>query len=255
MKQLMVPVDFSQNAFHAARFSCKIAEQINAVIHLIYVLELGHEKVYQPFTMHEKYNNLVLDERVEALYRFRNDLKEQYPLLQIKSQLLSGEVESALFKYAKEEAIDFIVIGNTGAGMAARVLFGSLAETIIKSSPVPVITVPAKADNLIPDRIVFATNHFEKDEKVLSPLIQVATFFKATVHIIYFLNKDEDSVPNYMDNAIKLEHYMHYLKTHFSDISFVAKIIEGDNIVDALEQYEKDASANMLALYLMQKGF
>lgn len=52
-----------------------------------------------------------------------------------------GRPARAIVEYAEEHDVDHIVIGSHGRDGIARVLLGSVAETVIRRSPVPVTVV------------------------------------------------------------------------------------------------------------------
>ena len=59
----------------------------------------------------------------------------------ITTDSVVGRPARAIVEYAEEEAIDHVVIGSHGRDGISRVLLGSVAETVIRRSPVPVTVV------------------------------------------------------------------------------------------------------------------
>lgn len=53
----------------------------------------------------------------------------------------TGTVPDLIVEYADENDIDHIVIGSHGRTGAGRVLLGSVAETVVRRSPLPVTVV------------------------------------------------------------------------------------------------------------------
>ena len=52
-----------------------------------------------------------------------------------------GPVSQTIVTYAEDESTDLIVIGSRGRGGASRVLLGSVAETVARRAPCPVLIV------------------------------------------------------------------------------------------------------------------
>ncbi|QLD90244.1 universal stress protein [Natronomonas salina] len=52
-----------------------------------------------------------------------------------------GRPARAIVQYAEDEGVDHVVIGSHGRDGISRVLLGSVAETVIRRSPVPVTVV------------------------------------------------------------------------------------------------------------------
>ena len=53
-----------------------------------------------------------------------------------------GDPSSRLIAVAESNEADLIVIGSRGAGIAERVMLGSVADRLCHDSPVPVLVVP-----------------------------------------------------------------------------------------------------------------
>ena len=253
MNRILITVDFSATSLHAADYACVLAKNLNGSIYLVHVLELGHEKLYQPFTLHEKYNNLMIEERKEELQILKNNLYGRYNI-KIETQLLTGSVTEAILKFSKINDIDLLVMGSSGMGKATRFLMGSVAEHTIRVSNIPVITVPTESKLHVPAVILFATSHYEENERLLNPLVTLASAFNAMVRIIFFFDIDSDN-SEYIDHAKRQEKYHAYLTSKYSDIEFKVEILEGKNLVETIETYEKKKGVDMVTLVPYAKSF
>ena len=52
-----------------------------------------------------------------------------------------GPAVEGILKYAAKHRVDLIVMGTHGRGAAGRLLLGSVAERVVRLSPVPVLTL------------------------------------------------------------------------------------------------------------------
>jgi len=59
----------------------------------------------------------------------------------VDSEVLAGRAANEIIKYVAEHEIDAIVMGSHGRDGAARLLLGSVSETVVRRSPVPVTVV------------------------------------------------------------------------------------------------------------------
>lgn len=59
----------------------------------------------------------------------------------VETELLAGRAATEIIKYVDEQDIDGIVMGSHGRDGAARLLLGSVSETVVRRSPVPVTVV------------------------------------------------------------------------------------------------------------------
>ncbi len=58
-----------------------------------------------------------------------------------ESEILAGRAANEIVKYVADHDIDAIVMGSHGRDGAARLLLGSVSETVVRRSPVPVTVV------------------------------------------------------------------------------------------------------------------
>lgn len=59
----------------------------------------------------------------------------------LETETREGHPEAVIVRYAAEEDIDHTVIGSHGRTGVKRLLLGSVAETVVRRSPVPVTVV------------------------------------------------------------------------------------------------------------------
>jgi nucleotide-binding universal stress UspA family protein len=59
----------------------------------------------------------------------------------VEEHVLRGRPSSKLLDYVADNDVDVVTMGTTGRGATERVLLGSVTERIVRSSPVPVLTV------------------------------------------------------------------------------------------------------------------
>ncbi|AGB31360.1 UspA domain-containing protein [Natrinema pellirubrum DSM 15624] len=59
----------------------------------------------------------------------------------LETNVVTGEPDDRIVAQAAAESVDLIVIGSHGKEGVSRVLLGSVAETVVRRSPVPVLVV------------------------------------------------------------------------------------------------------------------
>jgi nucleotide-binding universal stress UspA family protein len=58
-----------------------------------------------------------------------------------KTKILIGDIIEKIIKYIKAKGIDLVIIGTHGRKGMDRIILGSIADRVIKSAPVPVLSV------------------------------------------------------------------------------------------------------------------
>ncbi|MCA9114449.1 MAG: universal stress protein [Planctomycetaceae bacterium] len=139
IKQILLPVDFSEPALEATRYALELAERFSATLHLLHVIE--DPAVYLP--MFESY---PLPSREEfnqyAQTRLENWIPESdAQKCAIERHWVHGTPFVEILKFARTQNVDLIVVGTHGAGMIRHLLLGSVAEKVVRKASCPVLTV------------------------------------------------------------------------------------------------------------------
>jgi nucleotide-binding universal stress UspA family protein len=81
---------------------------------------------------------------VEGQEQILRETEEHLPLEGIDYETVQelGDPTWKLIDVAEDRNVDLIVIGKRGAGLAERVMLGSVADRLCHHSPVPVLVVP-----------------------------------------------------------------------------------------------------------------
>jgi nucleotide-binding universal stress UspA family protein len=131
---ILHPTDFSPHAEQAYRTARVLARDYNARLIVVHVL------TPPPFvTAREKERALAEpDGRVRDLRTRLRGLSHTYKILQ-------GRPAAEIVAAAKKVGADLIVMGTHGRSGLTRVLLGSVAESVLRKAPCPVLTVKHSA--------------------------------------------------------------------------------------------------------------
>jgi|SRR3989339_911961 len=142
IKNIIVPTDLSKLSASAFGYAKDLAERMNAVIHLIYVLEKT-----PPFSAERNQDdsteNILRKMETEAIKQLKEaseDLREDSSLNVIEV-LRKGIDYEEIIKYAAENNGDLIVIATHGRTGVLHTLMGSVAEKVIRYAKCPVLVI------------------------------------------------------------------------------------------------------------------
>ena len=141
-KTVLVPVDGSEPSRAAADYA---SEQFSgANIMLLYVMdpmiEYSRRRAFPGYRAEDEYKN----EREKGEWVLESILEALPDDVTTETELAHGEPARTILQYADEHDVDEIVIGSHGREGAARVLLGSVAETVVRRAAVPVTVVRAE---------------------------------------------------------------------------------------------------------------
>ncbi|MFN3921946.1 MAG: universal stress protein [Caldimicrobium sp.] len=141
IKKILVPVDFSEVAPVVVKWAKDFARQLKAKIIVAYVLEdlAAYEGIYVNVQAHTDLENTLLEGARKSMDEFMKEHFSDFP--EAESIIEKGDIVETLIKIGKEKGADLIVMGTHGRKGLDRILFGSVAEGVVKNSPIPVVTI------------------------------------------------------------------------------------------------------------------
>ncbi|MEX1124905.1 MAG: universal stress protein [Acidimicrobiia bacterium] len=141
-KAIVVGVDGSETSRTAAEHAVAIARQWKGKLFLVTVVRTpeGWWGIGGAPPPPEALSAALAEGQAQVL----NELEEQLDLGGIDYETVEelGDPSSRLIAVAESKDADLIVIGRRGAGIAERVMLGSVADRLCHQSPVPVLVVP-----------------------------------------------------------------------------------------------------------------
>jgi nucleotide-binding universal stress UspA family protein len=138
IRKILHPTDFSDPARAAFEMACALARDYGAELVVVHVDRPS--PIFAP-------DGIVVGVPVEEPYELRAKLARVRPTdakVKVTHRLLEGEPADQILKAARAEAADLIVLGTHGTTGLARLLMGSVAETVLRKAPCPVLTVRAQ---------------------------------------------------------------------------------------------------------------
>ncbi|UWG47703.1 Nucleotide-binding protein, UspA family [Halanaeroarchaeum sp. HSR-CO] len=139
MSNILVPVDGSEHSERAVEYA--VNHFPDGDITALHVVELP-EGYFSAFMEDLEDLPQVEDEKAEAreiLDTIRATAEELGAT--IDTAYVTGKPSNQILTYAEENDIDEIVIGNRGLSGVGRVMFGSVAEQVVRRSEIPVVVV------------------------------------------------------------------------------------------------------------------
>jgi nucleotide-binding universal stress UspA family protein len=255
MQNILVPTDFSDNAIKAALYAGEIAKRNKAAIYLLHAMELGIDKLYQPFTLHEKYNHLLLEERKNKLETLRKSFSEIYNTISVESTLEDGTAVDSILDFCSFKNIDLVVMGTKGAGGLKEKLVGTVTASLVSKIIVPVLAIPEDYIAEKPDAILFTTHRFEKDKKLLAMIMELAKLFTARVDVVYFDDVESAQRKTANEQTRHMAEYIHFLEKNYKPVTFKGEILKGNDFETAIENYHASHKTDIAAMITYPKGF
>lgn len=144
--KILVPVDYSDHSRSVVLYALGLAARLGAGVTIAHVWETQpkvppHVKVTTPEGRTATIAELIKEEAETAMEQFLKTLglpPDEVP----PHEILSGAAADAIVKDAQRGGYDMIVMGTQGRTGLGRLVLGSVAERVLRTSPLPVIAVP-----------------------------------------------------------------------------------------------------------------
>jgi nucleotide-binding universal stress UspA family protein len=141
IKRILFPTDLTKNSSKVLPYVLSVSDKYNSMIYLLHVIEnaptLRASEVAAAYDEKE-----ALNEAEAEIDNVCEKQLESCPGFQKK--VVFGNPAMEILKAIKTVGIDLVVMGTRGRKGTSRIFFGSVAESVIKSSPVPVLVVSSQ---------------------------------------------------------------------------------------------------------------
>jgi nucleotide-binding universal stress UspA family protein len=139
-KQIMVGCDFSTDSGRAVEFGFSLAQEFEAVIHLVHAIE---PFVYRDTMLPKSLKTEALTEATTDCRKRLNDLvpADAHNWCDIEVACKAGKPFEVLKNYAEAKQVDLIVLGVRGHSLVETMLIGATTDRVIRNVACPVLSV------------------------------------------------------------------------------------------------------------------
>jgi nucleotide-binding universal stress UspA family protein len=197
MKKILFPTDFSEVANNAFVHALEFAKVVHAELVLLHTFELPvYDNQFFPENYAVIYDSLELsqfDAFKDEIPKLRA-IAEAHHLDKIKMthRLMDGDLLSNIKKSIKEDKIDFVIMGTSGATGWEAFFVGTNTGSVITGIDIPMLCVPLEAKFKKIKTIGFTTRFRTKDKKALKTVLDIAKKTNAKVKCLYVKTSSSD---------------------------------------------------------------
>jgi nucleotide-binding universal stress UspA family protein len=148
-RSILVPVDYSKHSQASLVYAAELAGKVGATLDVVHVWDrpayaADAVLVGRPGEDHCSIAELVQKNAESDMSEFLASVSLA-PELKLSHRLLSGDPAAKLVEELKLGKHDLVVLATHGRTGLMQLLLGSVAEKLVRLSPVPVLTVPPTA--------------------------------------------------------------------------------------------------------------
>lgn len=254
MQTILVPTDFSLNANKALNYAAQVAKLSGAAIIILHVSNLTHSAMNENVIVSDRLDSDVLEkthQELDILVSVTRDITQG----KVEKQLYNGFVTDAIPQAALENKADLVIMGTLGNSGVSEKLFGSITAKLISSLEIPLLAVPLMYEWQQPKNILLAINQFSESPQVLTPLLQLAGFLKAPVHVSVFTNEDSAAAADYLQNRRDIELFCVNMQSEHPELTVIPAPVYGRHFEDAIKTYITENETGLLVMLTHKRNF
>ena len=142
IKKILFPCDLEESSSKIMPYVLSVSEKYNCMIYLLHVVkDLPLWSVcYIPYpSSWDELLNKALEVSQKALDIVREEKMQDHP--NVIGKVVSGDPATKILNTIEAEDINLVIMGTHGRKGFDHAIFGSVAEKVVKKSPVPVLVI------------------------------------------------------------------------------------------------------------------
>ena len=254
LKKIIVPTDFSACANNAVEYAVQSAKILPVEVIVLHSFDVRGDLYTDYMGVNKEFNQIQLNEAKNKLELLKNSIKEKEGI-DITTIVSKKSLQKALSETIEVNSISLIIMGTTGAHGIRRMFFGSNTSSTIGNSKVPVMMIPCNYHWKKPEKIVFATNRFEKEKFILDFLFEMADLFMAQVEVVVFSEEENKESLIYAEDSRNLSEYENMISKKYNEKNLSAAHLTGKDFKQSLADYIEDNDIDILAMVKYERSF
>lgn len=274
-KMIMVPTDGSGFDREAIRVALRVAERSQAKVQLVRVHStgafFGMGSSPEAATVSVKVLQQERDRILSELYALAAECRNTSDA-EIGVALEDGPVPDALQAYAICNKVDLIVISSHGRGGIARLSLGSVTDSLIRQTTIPVLVVKPQASYLNPQaeepfrRIIVPLDGSSLAEQILPEVVALAKVEESELTLLRVLVPRTSSQEGIADKKTPCwdkdvaiadaQAYLFRTAAKLREDGFLTTtdVVVGENTAQAITDYAGRAKADLVAIATHGRG-
>ncbi len=190
MKNIIVPVDFSEQSEYALKVASSLAKKHGSEILVLHMLELNQAMI----SSSEGYfpeQTVFLIKLAEK--RFKEFLDKPYLKgISVTPIVKHFKVFSEVNEIAKKHGADLVIMGSHGTDGLTEIFIGSNAEKVVRNSEIPVLVIKNDLEDFQVENFVFACDFKEENLAAFQKAMDFSAKLSAKLHLVYINTPGND---------------------------------------------------------------
>jgi nucleotide-binding universal stress UspA family protein len=140
-KKILFPVDLSDVSEMIIPYVQSLAKKYGAQIHILFAARIfAHfTNIYVPHSSINQFEKELMEGAEKRMYELVDEHFSEFP--NTKTVVVAGDAAEQIINYIEDRHIDLVIMGTHGLKGMDKILFGSVADRVVKNSPIPVLVI------------------------------------------------------------------------------------------------------------------
>lgn len=253
MKNILIPTDFSENAWNAITYGLELFNKTSCTFYLVNVHPIAAYSGGEPamYVSPQLLEDSILKENKAKM----NHLLKRVEHLPIntrhtfKTEVSYGFFTDHIKKEVIDKNIDLIMMGTKGATGLKAISMGSNTGDVITKVPCAVLAVPENAKYSRPKEIGFPTDfQLGYNWKVMQNLKELIITNNSAIRFLYVSSNEERLSEQQQKNRQFLEDY-------FTDIEISFHTLTGKKLDETIQNFIECRDLDMIVMVAKHLNF
>ncbi len=183
MKNIIVPVDFSEQSEHALKVAAAVAKRDGGKLYVLHMLEISRGIVSDGPNIPQVQIVHLIKLTEQRLSSFLD--KPYLQNIQVIPMIKHYKVFSEVNEIAEAHQADLIVMGSHGVDGLNEIFIGSNTERVVRNAEVPVLVVKGAVESFEPETFVFACDFEEESLESIKKAMDFTKNLNANLKLVY----------------------------------------------------------------------
>ncbi|MCE2613000.1 universal stress protein [Flavobacteriaceae bacterium D16] len=252
--RILLPTDFSKNAWQAIEYALFLFEKIPCQFYVLHAHQVSPSGLVSTINKERdtRLFEITLLEAQEKLNKIINHLNSinKVPGRQFVGLLEPDSLLNAIGRHIIDQDIDYVFMGTQGATGMKEVFLGSNTVRLIRNiENCPVMVVPEQFEFGSYNEILFATDfkhHYKKVE--IQPLLEIAKIIRSSIIITHIAM--EEALDEEQKQLRKLlGRLLEGVDIRYADIAYYP------DIASRIQEWSRDVQVGMITMINCKHGF
>lgn len=247
MKTILLPTDFSENAWNAIKYALKFFEESTCTFYLLHVNTLSYAMAKD--TLYVDTGDFIENTYTKSsklqLRKIMKRISQEFPVTKNHQFFTLTDYNffiDSIRKHVDEKNIDMIIMGTKGATGLKKLIIGSNAADVIKKVKCTTLIVPENATFTNLNEIAFPTDYFlTYGVDLLKPLYEIMETQHSSLRVLHITHKSEKLSVSQQDNKDLLQDYFNNFEVSFHKLT-------NKKVEDAVECFVQSRDVKMITM-------